>query len=284
MKFILLALSLLASHTDASGGPDADPDLPRMMEEAISNADVVALKELLQQGADVETSLNEAGDTPLVLAAYYGHTACVELLVAHGSDVNATNHYGETALRYVAKTNRTTCVELLLWHGADPNAEDTDGMTPLMCAASDGQASFAALLLRGGAAVDTDDNAGRTALQHCAEAIESKATSSLGSPDRLTATARVLMESGADPDEKDIWGLSPRTLAPDVMRILEKERDRAVTTAAVASSLMSGLCGEHSGSLLASFLATPWMLTRTQPMPEWVHFGAKLRKVPGLQS
>merc|ERR1711964_190308 len=95
------------------------------------------------------------------------------------------------------------------------------------------------------------------------------------------AAARVLLEYGADPDHKhkhpDHDGRSARTMTPDVIRALLEERDRAVTTAAVASSIMSGLCGENSGSLLASFLATPWMLAQLRPMPEWVAFGATLR-------
>merc|ERR1711964_565690 len=89
-------------------------------------------------------------------------------------------------------------------------------------------------------------------------------------PDRrddYAEIARLLIDSGADPDHLDDEGRSPRTLAPDTMRALLDERDRAVTTAAVAASIMSGLCGENTGSLLASFLATPWMLSRI-PMPE----------------
>merc|ERR1711964_509331 len=78
----------------------------------------------------------------------------------------------------------------------------------------------------------------------------------------MGAVARLLIESGADPDHVCDEGYSARTMAPDTMRALQDERDRAVTTAAVAASIMSGLCGENTGSLLASFLATPWMLSR----------------------
>merc|ERR1711964_758258 len=107
---------------------------------------------------------------------------------------------------------------------------------------------------------------GRTALWFCALEIRDK-------PDRrddYAEIARLLIDSGADPDHLDDEGRSPRTLAPDTMRTLQDERDRAVTTAAVAASIMSGLCGEN-------FIATPWMLSRIQPMPKWVAFGASLR-------
>merc|ERR1711964_668203 len=96
--------------------------------------------------------------------------------------------------------------------------------------------------------------------------------------DRFVAVARLLIESGADPDHLNKALQRPPTLAPDTMRTLQDERDRAVSTAAVAASIMSGLCGENTGSLLVSFLATPWMLSRIQPMPEWVAFGARLRQ------
>merc|ERR1711964_294537 len=77
-------------------------------------------------------------------------------------------------------------------------------------------------------------------------------------------------------------GRSAYDMAPDTILELLDERDRAVATAAAAASIMSGLCGENTGNLLASFLATPWMLSAAdelltdQPMPEWVAFGAKL--------
>merc|ERR1711964_385463 len=102
---------------------------------------------------------------------------------------------------------------------------------------------------------------------------------------RRDEVARFLIESGADPGLLDDAERSAydNFMAPDTISQLMDERDRAVATAAAAASIMSGLCGEHSGSLLASFLATPWMLAAAdelltdQPMPEWVAIGAKLR-------
>merc|ERR1711964_940082 len=94
--------------------------------------------------------------------------------------------------------------------------------------------------------------------------------------DAYVAVARLLIESGADPDHF-CNKRSARTMAYEMMCTLMDERKRAVTTASVAASLMSGLCGEHSGSLLASFLATPWILSRIQPKPEFVAIGVNLR-------
>merc|ERR1711964_391771 len=115
---------------------------------------------------------------------------------------------------------------------------------------------------------------GRTALRRCAAHIRDKEDSPnytntqtvrKHARDKFVAVARVLIESGADPDHLDDDGCSARTLTPDTMHALLDERERDVTTAAVAASIMSGLCGENTGSLLASFLATPWMLSRIQP-------------------
>merc|ERR1711900_81328 len=126
----------------------------------------------------------------------------------------------------------------------------------------------------GGALVEAVDHKGYTALFWCACKIKDGPDGPCGFK---KDAALVLLEYGADPDHADSRGRSPRIFAPNVMRALLEDRERAVTTAAVASSIMSGLCGENTGSLLASFLATPWMLKQIKPMPWWVAFGAKLR-------
>merc|ERR1711964_745706 len=126
---------------------------------------------------------------------------------------------------------------------------------------------------------------GCTALWHCAHEISQNKRIAIRN--KYIATARILLESGADPDRLDHEGRLPRNLVLDV-RTLAKERHHAVNTAAFAFSLMSGLCGEHSGTLLASFLATPWMLKQIQSnklcKPWWVNFGARLRERHGPQN
>jgi uncharacterized protein len=58
-------------------------------------------------------------------------TAVLELLIAHGADVNAVNQHGETALIKAAWSGCVENLEVLLEHGADPEVRDTWGQTAL---------------------------------------------------------------------------------------------------------------------------------------------------------
>ena len=49
----------------------------------------------MDSGADVNAR-DEAGDTPLHYAAYFGELAVIRLLVERGADVSALNSYGRT--------------------------------------------------------------------------------------------------------------------------------------------------------------------------------------------
>ena len=60
--------------------------------EAAGSGDEQALKQLLNQGADIDAR-DEAQNTALHLATRQGHQDIMHLLIAHGADVNAQNDY-----------------------------------------------------------------------------------------------------------------------------------------------------------------------------------------------
>ena len=60
-----------------------------------SKGDVNAIKELLEEGADVNAS-DYDGRTALHLAASEGHGHVVELLLNHGANVNPVDRWGDT--------------------------------------------------------------------------------------------------------------------------------------------------------------------------------------------
>jgi len=67
--------------------------------------------------------------SPLHVAALEGHREVVELLLAHGADVNAMSKYGDTPLHF-AITHRNVDVATALYKaGADVNIENDDGDT-----------------------------------------------------------------------------------------------------------------------------------------------------------
>src|SRR6516162_4839199 len=99
---------------------------------AIRNADAQAVRKLLDNGADVNAR-NAEGDTPLILASFYGSPECVELLVEKGADVNAANKAGATPLIRAATDYEKA--RLLVAAGANVHARTTLGNTPLILAA-----------------------------------------------------------------------------------------------------------------------------------------------------
>jgi ankyrin repeat protein len=97
------------------------------------------------------------GFTPLGLAAFFGHQALVERLLANGADPNvgSSNNMRVMPL-HSAAANRDPAVAhaiaaLLLDYGAEVNARQEGGYTPLHEAASSGKLELARLLLLFGA-------------------------------------------------------------------------------------------------------------------------------------
>ena len=75
-----------------------------------------------------------AHDIPVIYyPALYGYTEIAELLMAHGSDINA-GEGKETALHGAAGFGQTAMVEWLVEHGAQVNPKDFNGKTPLRVA------------------------------------------------------------------------------------------------------------------------------------------------------
>jgi ankyrin repeat protein len=81
---------------------------------------------LLEAGAHVDAGL--ASETPLMTAAEKGRIATVDLLLAHGANVNARSRSGWTALHHAAWSNHQAIARKLLDAGADPLARDNSGL------------------------------------------------------------------------------------------------------------------------------------------------------------
>lgn len=90
-----------------------------------------------------------SGKRQLLAAAERGHTACVELILRNGMDVNVKDFQGMTALMFAAKAGFDSTIAALLHFGADINAKGDK--TALMYAAENGHTACVDLLIKKGA-------------------------------------------------------------------------------------------------------------------------------------
>jgi ankyrin repeat protein len=129
--------------------------------------DAALIESLIAAGAAVD-AVDEAGETPLMHAAFHGHLAAVEALLAAGADVNAQSPQGWTALARAAYNGETgrgyvEVVRVLNEAGASLDTPIFFGITPLMLAAGGGDAEVVEWLINHGADVLAANEGGRTA-------------------------------------------------------------------------------------------------------------------------
>ena len=172
----MLSLALMAVLAAAG-------DTPPVV-EAAKNGDEAALRELVEEGVDVNATAGD-GSTALLWASHRDLPESVELLIEAGADVNRANDLGATPLWAAGENGGVAVVELLLDAGADPNRALRHGETPLMAAARAGSARVAALLLENGAHPNATAPRNQTALMWAALNL---------SPD----VTKVLLDHGAD--------------------------------------------------------------------------------------
>lgn len=111
------------------------------------------MKLLLDLGADANGFECETAGcwTPLFAAAAANQYEAVQLLLAHGADVNKHLKRGQTALMIASYHGDTEMVRLLISKGADVNA-DCEGDTALNWAKQQGHSEIVRLLIAAGAA------------------------------------------------------------------------------------------------------------------------------------
>lgn len=92
---------------------------------------------LLELGHAEVDPRDKNGSTPLHAAAVGGHTHLINLLISYKADVNATRECSNqfTALHFAAQAGQHQAVELLAAHGTNLEAKDDQGWTALQVAA-----------------------------------------------------------------------------------------------------------------------------------------------------
>ena len=193
---VLLTLLLAVTPMRAATLPDA-----ASFSVAIERGDLSLAREWLDAGLAPDFDGSVIG-TGVMIGAWEGNIAMMELFVSRGADINKVNSFGEQALLHAAWKGRLEAVRWLVEHGArlnregrewaalhygvfaghaevvgyllergaDINALSTNGSTPLMMAAREGREAIARILLAAGArheiVNERGDDAMRWAMRH----------------------------------------------------------------------------------------------------------------------
>ena len=163
------------------------------------------------------------GQTPLLLASYYGYYDIVTILLSYGADVLAKDTIDDAmAIHIAAARGYANVVSAILDSSAARNSGvdianigDNTGTTPLMWAAMNNQVPVISVLLRYKADVNLQDDDGWTPLHFAAASDSYRAV-------------EILLKNGADANIADIEGKKPIdvTTDTDIEALLNKYTEK----------------------------------------------------------
>ncbi|NWJ05744.1 ASB12 protein, partial [Crypturellus undulatus] len=188
------------------------------LNQAVSEDDYQTLDKLLCQDKYKKFINSRSGwgvpSTPLRLAASKGHIRSLEVLLAHGADVDSLDVKAQTPLFTAVSNGHLECVKALLDAGACPSGSIYNNSSPLLTAARDGDISILRELLDHGA----DANVKARVPEWAANAAACSGPLYLAAVYGHLECFRMLLLYGADPnynctDEKMIARIKqPKTL------------------------------------------------------------------------
>ncbi|CAH1107432.1 unnamed protein product [Psylliodes chrysocephalus] len=157
---------------------------------------------LLKKGHPIDISDME-GKTPLLYAFESKQTGTVKFLLNKGHPVDICNMYGETPLHYAIESKQKGTVQFLLNKGHSVDICNKYGVTPLHVASKLGKTEIIDLLLNKGHPINISDIKGKTPLHY---AIESK----------QNGTVKFLLNKGHLVDTCDNYGVTPLHIASKI--------------------------------------------------------------------
>ena len=171
----------------------------------MGGADEVATDFSYFQDAMLARNVNsrfDDGQTPLHLAAIYGHNAIAKYLLENNADTTVQDSSGATPLHEAVRYGNVEIAKSLLNSGANVNARDNLGKTPVMLILpKDKTAEIYKLLIAHRADLTQKDMFGDTVL-HTASMLN------VGEN-----TFRILIDAGADIDARNKEGVTPLAIA-----------------------------------------------------------------------
>jgi ankyrin repeat protein len=124
---------------------------------ASSLGDIKSIKELLENGADINIS-NFFGENSIMMSIFFNRIDTMHFLLKNGANINHRDNSGKTVLMISSQRNHIKITEELV-KLCDVNAVNDEGRTALMFAISNNNIDIVNILLNSGANQDVKDNA-----------------------------------------------------------------------------------------------------------------------------
>ena len=132
-----------------------------------ANETEAILRMLVAAGAAVDV-VDDAGISPIHLAARAGDTDAVALLIAFGADIEAIDGKGHTAIQSATMRSQGDVVQQLIQAGADINSKDGRGASPLHNAVHRNDVELVRTLINSGANLEATVSLSQTPLHWAA--------------------------------------------------------------------------------------------------------------------
>ncbi|MGV8125568.1 MAG: ankyrin repeat domain-containing protein [Candidatus Xenobiia bacterium LiM19] len=211
--------------------------------EAIEKNDLVAVKDFIARGANINAR-NNRSSTPLHFAAFYSNSTMVELLAAHGAAIDAENNEGLTPLYFSVQEGKKKVVEFLLSKGAEINTKAKNGWAPLHVSASKGHKAISEMLIARGADINARNDKGATALSLAEMARHREIVELLrrrGAADSRSLMPSVKPSSPLNPSSAAVSGAAGSHAAGKPARFV----DKVIKSTGIALILFIGLGFVH---------------------------------------
>ena len=180
------------------------------LHEACRKGNVAKIKVLLDGGLDVGSTM-WSSYTPLAYAAAGGHVDAVNLLLDSGAEIDQQGRFQKTALNHAIGGGSQDVCELLIQRGARLDILNQNGANLFHEAAFWGQPAMIPFLIKNKIDIHHASKAGDSPLMYAinrARWIEDAEKQKI-----FLQCAQALVDAGADPDQKNNKGDTPRSYA-----------------------------------------------------------------------